>query len=180
VGRAIAVAVGLVVALGVGASAGYLGEQEMDALATPEPVSVEDETGTLAVTVPPEWDAESVIQWSPPNAEGTTFPALSVGTSAGWVSEGQGVFAGLLPGTELPERVPQHEECETALASVPGVIRGVGAAVTVVSTGCDGDGFTVERVVQISASQLLWVQVRSDSRATANQVLDTIDVMGIA
>jgi hypothetical protein len=43
---------------------------------------------------------------------------------------------------------------------------------------CPG-GVTVERVVQVTANMLLWVQVRSHDRATANQVLDDVETYGI-
>ena len=52
------------------------------------------------------------------------------------------------------------------------------ASVTVVYTGCPG-GVTVERVVQVAGNRLLWVQVRSADRATANAVLDAVQTHGI-
>ena len=36
----------------------------------------------------------------------------------------------------------------------------------------------VERVVQLTANRLLWVQVRSDDTATANRVLDDVEAHG--
>ena len=50
---------------------------------------------------------------------------------------------------------------------------------TVVYSDCPGGGVIVERVVLVTANTLLWVQVRSDDRATANQVLDDVDTHGI-
>ena len=38
---------------------------------------------------------------------------------------------------------------------------------------------TVERVVQIAANRLLWVQVRSADLATANAVLDDVEAHGV-
>ena len=49
---------------------------------------------------------------------------------------------------------------------------------TVVYTGCPG-GYTVERVVQVTENRLLWVQVRSGDRATANTVLDGVTTHGL-
>ena len=49
---------------------------------------------------------------------------------------------------------------------------------TVVMTGCPG-GVTVERVVQVSSDTLLWIQVRSPDRATANRVLDSVETHGL-
>jgi hypothetical protein len=53
-----------------------------------------------------------------------------------------------------------------------------GPSVTVVHTDCPG-GVTVERVVQVSANRLLWVQIRSADRATANRVLDSVGTSGM-
>jgi hypothetical protein len=50
---------------------------------------------------------------------------------------------------------------------------------TVTYTGCPGGGVIVERVVHLTQNTLLWVQVRSDDRATANQVLDDVRTHGI-
>ncbi len=44
--------------------------------------------------------------WLPPGSD-ATYPAISVGTSADWSSGGgQGVFAGILPGTSCPATCP--------------------------------------------------------------------------
>ena len=45
--------------------------------------------------------------------------------------------------------------------------------------GCPGPQFIVERVVQLTSNRLLWVQVRSDDRGTANRVLASVDTIGI-
>ena len=37
----------------------------------------------------------------------------------------------------------------------------------------------VERVVQLTSNRLLWVQVRSDDRATANRVLESVTTYGL-
>ena len=84
-----------------------------------------DETGTLFATVPGDWAAAQAPKgWRPPNGGGE-FPALSVGTSKEWTdvdSTSQGVFLGILPGTELPEQVPQHPECGRAQEPVDDTI----------------------------------------------------------
>ncbi|MDO9455570.1 serine/threonine-protein kinase [Nocardioides sp.] len=181
VGRALAIAAAVVVALGGGAAAGYHGQDALrDDPSVASEVAVEDETGTLAVTVPAAWDAESVTQWSPPNGDGDVFPALSVGTSAGWAGEGEGIFAALLPGTELPETVPQHDrECDNASAPAQDPVGDLGASVTVMFTGCADDDVLLERVVQVDGARLLWVQLRGADQATVNRVIDTLDVIGI-
>ena len=50
---------------------------------------------------------------------------------------------------------------------------------TVFFTGCPGPDITVERVVRVNSSQLLWIQIRSDDRATANRVLESVTTYGI-
>jgi hypothetical protein len=132
------------------------------------------------VTVPTEWErAVADDGWQPPDQE-TEYPALSVGTKPGWSDDldAQGVFVGILPGTELPARVPGHPECTSAQAPVDG--DGTGReATTVFYTGCE-DGVTVERVVQLTDNRLLWVQVRSATTATANRVLDSVETHGFS
>ena len=139
-----------------------------------------DDTGTLSVTVPGEWDAAvSTVGWTAPTGGGH-FPALSVGTSADWTdtaSTDEGVFVGILPGTELPDRMPRHVECDAAEEPVDGSVDGRDSR-TVRWTGCPG-GVTVERVVQLADNRLLWVQVRSADNPTANVVLDGVVTHGI-
>ena len=43
---------------------------------------------------------------------------------------------------------------------------------TVTSTGCPG--VVIERAVQVTTTELLWIQVRSDDEATAREVLDSV------
>ncbi len=178
--RGVGVGALLLAVLGAGAAAGYLGERETEAEPVPQPAMVEDTTGTLGVTVPASWTADATGEWNPPNAQDKEFAALSVGTSSSWPdeAEGEGVFAAMLPGTELPDPVPQHPECttagdplETEFANDP--------SVTAVFSDCEGGGIVVERVVQVAAGQLLWVQVRSPDRATANEILDSVEVSGL-
>ncbi len=95
-------------ALAVGAAGGYAIERGLA-----RPVTVSDDTGSLSVTVPDDWErAVAANGWRPPNDPGD-FPALSVGTGRDWAAadDGEGVFLGILPGTELPTQVPQHPEC---------------------------------------------------------------------
>ena len=173
--------VGLVAAAaatGAGAVGGYVLQ---DRVHEPAEAVVGDDSGTIRVTVPPAWDgARSTTPWTPPNAgEGRELPAVSVGTSADWattVGTAEGIFVGVLPGTELPDQVPQHLECATA--SDP-VFSTSGDTVTVVFSDCP-DGLVVERVVQVNRSQLLWVQIRSDDRPTANRVLSGVQVFGLS
>jgi hypothetical protein len=165
-------------ALAVGSGAGYAAQHQL----APMDRTVTDDTGTLSVTVPTNWDrADATGGWQPPNAGGD-FPALSVGTSRGWAeadSTGEGVFVALLPGTKLPKAVPQHPECTNPGRAVMDTTPDGEDSTTVVYAGCPGDGFVVERVGLVTANTLMWVQVRSDDRATANQVLDDVETHGL-
>ncbi len=109
-----------------------------------------------------------------------TYAALSVGTSAGWahLQDGEGVFAGIMPGDDIPDQLPGHPVCETAEDPIDDTIDG-DLARTIVYTGCRGEGVTVERVVQVATNRLLWVQVRSADRATANDVLESVATTGL-
>ncbi|WP_236554435.1 serine/threonine-protein kinase [Nocardioides sp. AX2bis] len=169
-----------VVAAGLAALVGGVagGWAVHDALA-PGEVGVADATGSLSVTVPSAWQASVVDDgWEPP-VEGASgdYPALAAGTGEGWQDSGEGVFVALLPGAELPDPLPQHPECETRRAPYSDTLED-GAATTVVSTGCPG-GVRVERVVQVTTGELLWVQVRSADQATAMRVLDSVETVGL-
>ena len=163
-----------VLALVAGVGAGYWYEQRGEVEAT-----VGDDTGTLFVTVPGDWErAVAPSGWEAPPDDGE-FPALSVGSSPDWTdvaSAAQGVFLGILPGTELPAKMPQHPECSTAQEPIDGTFAGHPSR-TVLHTDCPG-GVTVERVVQLASNRLLWVQIRSADRATANAVLDDVEARG--
>lgn len=175
--RVVGALVGALVVVGGAGAGGYAYEKAQPL----DPVTIDDADGTLEVTVPADWHrAVSTGPWVPPNEDATEMPALSVGSVADWSgvdSSGEGVFVGLLPGSELPDPLPQHPECaDTGPPSSD--FQDGDASVTVISAGCPG-GIVVERVVQVTASQLLWVQVRSEDRATANRVLDSVAVYGM-
>lgn len=143
--------------------------------------TIEDASGTISVTVPEEWTrAVDTDRWTPPDAD-TDEAAISAGTGSGWnenVDPGQGVFVGLLPGEALPTTMPQHPECEVTRQPVPDRRNG-DSYLTVDSTGCDHGGITVERVVQVTANRLLWVQVRAADRGTAYDVLNSVRLPGL-
>lgn len=145
----------------------------------PDTATVDDASGSLTVTVPGSWhDAVADGGWTPPE-QTAEFPALSVGTSDDWAGRSgeQGVFVGILAGDELPDDVPGHPECATEQPPVAGLD---GDAVTVVHTGCPEGDVVVERVVRLTDNRLLWVQVRSDSTAVANRVLDDVETHGFS
>lgn len=172
--RVLAALVGVAV-LAAGVVAGYLLEQRSGS-----DVDVTDASGSLSVTVPAAWHRTVAADgWRSPLDKGE-YPALSVGTGRDWTETGspaEGVFLGILAGTELPSQVPQHDECRSAQSPVTDD-SALGPSVTVVYTSCPG-GVTVERVVQVADNRLLWVQVRSADRATANAVLDSVATHGI-
>jgi hypothetical protein len=170
-GRALLAAL---VALGVGAVGGWFGFHALD-----DDITVTDARDELTVTVPDDWDAAvDGDPWTPPDAE-QTYAALSVGTSGGWADaeKGEGVFAGIMPGDEIPDQLPGHPDCESAEDPIEDTIEGDPAR-TIWYTACPG-GITVERVVQVAANRLLWVQVRSADRATANDVLASVETNGL-
>ena len=155
-----------------GGAVGYAAWQGLDGTTT-----LSDSRSTLTVTVPDDWDTTTATDgWQPPDSD-TTYPALSVGSSSDWETDGgEGVFVGVLPGTKLPTSVPGHPEC----GSVEGTIdddRNGDRSKTVYYTDCPF--VTVERVVQVAANRLLWVQVRADSRSTAVAVLDSVVTHGL-
>ena len=107
---------------------------------------------------------------------------MAAGTRSGWNSDddpGEGVFVGILPGDKLPSRVPRPRR-------VPGPARPLlrreqdgDDIMTVFFSGCPGVDLTVERVIRVNQNQLLWVQIRTDDRATANRVLDSVRASGV-
>jgi eukaryotic-like serine/threonine-protein kinase len=136
-------------------------------------VRLTDSRGALSVTVPRSWDRVVARDgWTPPQST-TTYPAISVGDGPSWTTSGQGVFVGLLPETTLPKTLPGHPRChgtgQPDLASFFG-----DPAMTVTSSGCRGADVIIERAVQVTSTQLLWVQVRGDDPATARGVLESV------
>lgn len=174
-GRVLA-GVGVAVALGAGAGvAAYLVEQRNEAA----DATVSDASGQLFVTVPHDWErAVAPDGWQEP-VGGNEFPALSVGTSDDWAEteDGEGVFLGIVAAPEIPDRVPQHPECASAQEPVDDTLDGDPSR-TVVFSDCPG-GVVVERVIQLATNRLLWVQIRSEDRATAYAVLEDVDTRGI-
>ncbi|WP_169834662.1 serine/threonine-protein kinase [Nocardioides dokdonensis] len=171
---ALGVAAGVLAAAG-GAWAGHELEHDL----RPDLLRVSDDGGTLSVEVPSDWGSNLADGgWGGPDQDGA-YSAVSVGSTPTWTdpgTDGEGVFLGLMPGSGLPELMPDHPECD--LAQPPVVEEGAMPSVTVLHTGCP-DGLTVERVVQVAGNRLLWVQVRSLDRATANRVLDSVETSGI-
>ena len=166
--------------LGAAAAGGsFVVARDLASESVPDLAVVTDSSGTLEAQVPGEWTAVTGVDgWRAPQDD-TEYAALSVGTARDWTAEastGHGVFLALMPGSDLPDRMPGHPECDTSAA--PYSEGGSQPSRTVVHSGCPG-GVTVERVVQVAADRLLWVQVRSPDTATANRVLDSVTTRGI-
>lgn len=177
-GRRLAVAATVLVALGGGGVAGYYAQVGTRAEPVlPTSVAVIDATSNLRVVVPAAWDgAEGIDGWIPPNNDGATSPAISVGTSPDWAEDesSEGVFLGLLPSDELPDDVPKHPECGAAGTLLRDRTPDGDDSLTVYYEACPG-GVVVERLVQVTRDELLWVQVRSDDKSTATGVLDSVE-----
>ncbi len=170
--RFVLVALASLVALAIGAGAGYLLHQQRDGT-----VEVQDATGSLSVRVPESWTASvETGEWTPPEQE-SKLPSLSAGTHDEWADAegGEGVFVGVIAAEDLPEELPGHADCESSLEPYPDAI-GDDPVLTQVSMGCPG--VIVERVRQVATNRYIWIQVRSEDRATANSVLDEVDVSG--
>lgn len=159
--------------LAIGLLGGYVAHQVVVTEQT-----IDDASGTISVTVPEEWtEAVHAGRWLPPGGEADQA-SISAGTGVDWNENddpGQGVFLGVLPGVALPTTVPQHPECETPRPVVTDSRDG-DPFMTVEFTGCAHGGITVERVVQVTANRLLWMQVRAEDRATALDVLDSVEL----
>jgi hypothetical protein len=135
-----------------------------------------DDDGILRVTVPSSWARDvSLSGWMPPESS-FSQSALAIGDRGDWRASGQGVFVGLMTRDRLPKKLPQHPSCTnsgTLERSKTG-----DPALTEISSGCPGGAVIIEHAVQVSASKLLWVQVRSDDQATADVVLSSVRTQG--
>jgi serine/threonine protein kinase len=163
------------VALAAGAGLGWTAEQAATSERT-----LDDATGTISVTVPESWTAQvDPEQWIPIDGQ-QEQPSLATGSRPGWNTDdpAPGVFVGVLQSEKLPSRVPQHFDCETTGELIKDQQDG-DASMTVFSKGCPGPDVMVERVVQLTSNRLLWVQVRSDDRGTANRVLESVTTYGL-
>ena len=160
-----------IVLLVAGGAVGFVAWQR-----THDDVTHTDNQGALSVTVPSTWNRDvSTSGWVPPNSS-TNYPALSIGDGRDWATDGQGVFVGLMPESKLPTTLPQHSGCQT----VGDLVRtqfGNDPARTVTSTDCPG--VVIERVVQVTTNELLWIQVRSHDEATAREVLESVSTQGL-
>jgi len=167
--------VAALLALAVGGGAGWVAGQDRA-----EQVTVVDDQGQLEVTVPQAWDGiRATSPWTPPG-EDQSFAALSVGSVRDWQDDpdAEGVFLGVVSGLALPEQMPGHPEC---LSTGEPVTNSVGDDdyVTVTHSGCgDVEGVVIERVRQVADNRQVWIQVRAHDRAAANEVLDSVRLLG--
>jgi serine/threonine protein kinase len=140
--------------------------------------TVEDATGTLAVTVPRAWTTSvHTAEWTPPDSDGEQ-PSLSLGSSSTWQKSGStasGVFLGVFSSDDMPEQLAGHPECGSRLDPFRDTVKD-GASLTQVNQDCPG--VVIERVLQVATNQFVWIQVRSADRPTANQVLDSVEISG--
>ena len=148
-------AVALLVAGAVGGYAAWLGLDDST-------TTLSDSRSTLTVTVPDDWDRDTATDgWQPPDAD-TTYPALSVGDSADWeTTAGRGCSSGCCRAASSRGRAgpPRVRPSEDTIDDE----RDGDRSMTVYFTDCPF--VTVERVVQVAANRLLWVQVRAAAAA---------------
>jgi hypothetical protein len=163
-----------VAAVLVGLLAGYAAQR---LLVTEHTIS----NGTISVTVPDDWTgAVDTGRWVPPGAVADE-PSVGAGDAEGWNEDtdpGEGIFIGVLPGESLPASMPGHPECEDRRGAKSDRHLG-GRSTTEEFTGCTDGAITIERIVQVNANQLLWVQVRADDLAVAYDVIDSIRTKGL-
>jgi len=134
-----------------------------------------DDKNVLSVTVPRSWARDvSLSGWIPPGSTDGR-PAIAIGDRADWRAQGQGVFVGILPEDTLPRDLPRHPDCGRPGKPEDGQYQS-DPMVTVTTHGCGG--VVVDRVVQVNATSLLWVQVRSHDEATAEGVLGSVKTQG--
>jgi len=87
------------------------------------------------------------------------------------------VFVGILSQGKLPTSLPQHPGC---LSPGRTTSRDTGdPTIVATSRGCSGGSVIIEQAELVSASTLLWVQVRSDDLSTARKVLETVRTYGL-
>jgi serine/threonine protein kinase len=167
----VAAALGLVL-LVAGAVGGFAAWR-----ATHDSRTFRDSDGTLSVTVPSSWARDvSLDGWRPPDSPQFDQPALAVGDRPDWRASGQGVFAGLLPEGKLPKKLPGHPSCAEPGKTEPGTEGD--PSLSSVSPGCPGGGVILEHAVLVSATRMLWVQIRSDDLKTARSVLASVHTFG--
>jgi serine/threonine protein kinase len=134
-----------------------------------------DDKNVLKVTVPASWGKDvSLAGWIPPGSSDGE-PAISAGDRKDWQQKGEGVFVGIFPGDKIPATLPQHPACGSADKPDPHSYQS-DLASTVITHGCGG--VVLERVVQISQTDLLWVQVRSTDLASAKRVAQSVGIQG--
>ena len=138
---------------------------------------LKDSTGTIFVTVPESWTGQVDPSSGSRSRDGPSRRPCAAGTHSGWNSDddpGEGVFVGVLPGDRLPSRVPGHAECSVQRGPYFDENRDGDEVMTVFFSECPGVDLTVERVIRLNQNQVLWIQILTDDRPTANRVLDSV------
>jgi hypothetical protein len=164
-----------VIAALLGGGGGYLADQYVAANRL-----VQVGTGPIAVRVPSDWSAfVSTSNWIP-NGSTQQQPAVRASTENDWSdagAAGEGVFAGLVPGTKLPSSV-KHDECSKP--TTPTTSRSGGySTMTQWFSGCGEAGaIVVERWTVVSANSSLMIQIRAADLDEAQRVLNTVSYTG--
>ncbi|MFB6721041.1 serine/threonine-protein kinase [Kribbella sp. NPDC056345] len=158
----------------LGSAGGYLGWQYG---VQRQWVRVVDQKNVLSVELPREWAANrSGSGWQPQGATGRLPGLLVSADNSAWSGPGAktpGVFAGVLPGDQVPSAaaLPTPVGCAAALD------RNENAdTATAKYAECPAGMTTYERVKKINGS-LIRIQVRAEDAAQAEQVLDSVDYL---
>ena len=170
---AVALAVAAVVVARRGASpAGYVAER---ASATTPPST--DDTGSLSVTVPDEWERPSRPTAGDPPTERARSPRCRSARRAtgSRTTPGEGVFVGIMPADRAARpRCPQHPECDQAEEPMSDEADG-DPSVTVFYTGCPGGVHRRAGGPGRPRTGCSGCRCAAADRATANTVLDGVD-----
>jgi len=169
-----------VVALMVAAGTGYAAyDRGHEAEHGPTRVTLTDAERKVSVTVPVSWDRYRQLSgWRPPihqPNQPSAYPAVWVGTTDLWNNAGvdaSGVFATVIPGDRLPEKLPGHPAC-TAATPDSRVDNDGHRIVTTLYTACPG-GVVIERLSELGDGELLWAQVHTATAKQAYAVLRTV------
>ena len=156
--------VAAVIVAAFGAGGGFVGQRYLSG-------TVVEQVGGTGITahVPRTWARHvSDDTWLPAGAKVAESALRASENSEG---DGDGVFAGVMAGNQLPQSLPTHP-C-TGPSRDDSTVNSLDA-VTWIYTECPGDSAIIERAVRTANDKILWVQVRADDREQALRIADSV------